>query len=132
PSAAVRAPVSRAMVARALHRIVARYQSTGLVAAKHRGFRDNLIGMQVDGELLWLPLASRLHLIVRSDTESVEVAEHLLQVGDNLEYHLSGDGSIDCLVVKANYRGASDDRFTVNYVWETRVPRDELETRIRS
>src|SRR5262249_3238555 len=42
------------------------------------------------------------------------------------------DGTVDCLIVKANYRGASDDRYTVNYVWEVRIPREELETRIQS
>lgn len=132
PGGTLREPVSRAVVARALHRLIARYQATGLTAAKHRGFKEGRIGLQVNDEVDWFPVAPRLHVIVRSDLESVEVAEHLLQDGDNLDYHLSADGAVDCLVVKANYRGASDDRYTVNYVWESRVLREELETRIQS
>jgi stage II sporulation protein D len=132
PAGAIRAPITRAVVARALHRLVARYQATGLRPAKHRGFRDQSLGLQGDGEISFYPVAPRLHLIVKSDQESVAVASHLLQDGDNLEYHLDRNGAVDCLVIKANYRGASDDRYTIHHTWEARMPREELETRIQA
>jgi stage II sporulation protein D len=132
PGASVRAPITRAVVARALHRLVARYQAAGLRAAKHRGFRDQALGLQGDGEIVFYPVAPRLHLIVKSDQESVAVSSHLLQDGDNLEYHLDRNGAVDCLVIKANYRGASDDRYTIHHTWEARMPREDLETRIQA
>lgn len=131
-AAALKEPVSRALMARALHRLVLRYQAAGLKAAKHRGFREQTMTLQSDDGTVSPPVASRLHLAVRSDQETVAVPELLLQDGDNVEYHLSADGAVDYLLLKANQRGASDDRYTVNYLWEARVPRAELETRIKA
>jgi stage II sporulation protein D len=73
-----------------------------------------------------------LHLIVRDSGVGIPVSEHPLQDGDNIEYHLADDGTIDYLVLNANRRGASDERYSGVYVWETRVPRSELASRIRS
>ena len=125
-------PVSRASLARALHRMILHYEATGLVPAKYRGSRAGAMAMQSEGTLTVYPLASRLHLILRTDGDSQPLSEYVLQEGDNVEYHLAGDGSIDLLAIKANQRSATDDRFTNVYVWEVRMSRQDLETRIRS
>ena len=124
-------PVSRGHLARALHRMVLRYGAEGLVAAKYRGARAEELGMQSEGTLEFHPVAPRLHLIVRDGSDSMPVAQHPLQNGDNVEYHLSAGGAIDYLLLKANDRGASDDRYSAVHTWAQRVPREELEQKIK-
>jgi len=124
-------PVTRGALARALHRVVLRYEATGLRTAKHRGFDGDRLVLRSGEETLTLPLAPRLHLSVKDQNPSVlPVAEHPLRDGDNVEYHLSGRGEIDYLAVEANRRGASDDRFSSVHTWEVRAAREDLEKRI--
>jgi len=126
-------PVTRALLARALHRIVLRYESTGLVAAKYRGFQGDAMALQSDGTLSFHPLAGRLNLVEREPGGmEARVAGHTLQDGDNLDYHLSPDGRVDYLLVKPNARSSSYDRYSGVYSWETRISREDLESRIRN
>ncbi|HET6372211.1 MAG TPA: hypothetical protein VFG76_02820, partial [Candidatus Polarisedimenticolia bacterium] len=125
-------PVSRAVLAAALHRMILRYEATGLHGARYRGFKADAIGLQEEGNLSFHPIARRLHLAIKTDGESLPVAEHLLQDGDTLEYHLSGPGEVDYILLKPNSKGASDDRFSGLYSWETRITRADLATRIRT
>jgi len=131
-AAGPRDPATRGMLARALHRIILRYESTGLVAAKYRGFQGEAMALQSDGTLTFRPIAPQLHLVRRDPGgEEAAVAEHTLQDGDNLEFHLSSGGAVDYLLVKQNTRSASYDRYSGVYSWETRIPREDLETKIR-
>lgn len=127
-----RRPVTRGMLARALHRLLARYEAIPLTAAKYRGFEGDTMTLQASGSLSFRPLAPRLHLLLAMEGERVPVARHALQYGDNLEYHLDEAGRVDMLVFKPNQRGAADDRYSNYHVWETRISRADLEERIRS
>src|SRR5262249_52799032 len=91
---------SPAALARGLHRMILRYEATGLHPAKYRGSRAGALGMQTEGTLTFYPLAARLHVFLKSESGTQPVADQVLQDGDNVEYHLSPDGAIDMLVVK--------------------------------
>ncbi len=125
-------PATRALLARGLYKMIARYEATGMQAGRYRGSRGDTVGLQSEGTLTFYPLAARLHLLVKDQADTYAVADRLLQGGDALEYHVSSSGAIDCLAFKSNQRGASDDRFSNLYAWEVRVPRSELASRIRS
>lgn len=124
--------VTRGTLARSLHRVVLRYEATGLRSAKHRGFQGDSLMLRSGDESLTLALAPRLHLMVKDNSASIPVAEHPLRDGDNVEYHRSARGDIDYLAIEANRRGASDDRFSSVHTWEVRVSRADLEERIKS
>ncbi len=124
-------PVSRALLARALHRMVLRYDAAGLKAAKVRGLKPEGMALQTEGSLQTFPVASRMHLVIRSATSAVPVASFTVHDGDNVDYHINAAGAVDYLAVKPNARGVSDDRYTINYLWETRISRDDLEDKIR-
>lgn len=132
PRAGGAAPVSRALLARALHRMILRYDAAGLRAAKYRGSRGSELGLDEDGTLSFHATAQRLHILIRDGGDTFAAGEHLLHDGDSLEYHLSDKGEVDCIVFKANSRSSSDDRFSNVYLWETRMARDELESKIRA
>ncbi len=125
------ARLNRAEALRALYRMILRYEATGLRRARYRGFQGEAMILQEDERLTAHALASRLHLFVESRTGPVPVAEHLLQDGDRLRYHLAPRGTIDFLRLEANSHGASDDRYSPLHTWEERISREELETRIR-
>ncbi len=125
-------PATRALLARGLYKMIVRYEATGMQAGRYRGSRGDTMGLQSEGTLTFYPLAARLHLLVKDQTDTYAVADRLLQDGDALEYHVSSSGAIDCLAFKSNQRGSSDDRFSNLYAWEVRVPRSELASRIRS
>ncbi len=123
---------TRGMMARALHRIILRYESAGLTAAKYRGFQGDAMALQSEGTLTFRPLAPQLHLVERDPAGGeATVAGHTLQDGDNLEFHLSSEGAVDYLLVKQNTRSSSYDRYSGVYSWETRIQRADLETKIR-
>ena len=132
PRAGGSQPVSRALLARALYRMLLRYEATGLRSAKYRGSRGGDLGLHSEGTLSFHPPAQRLHIMIRDGSATLEVGDYLLHDGDSLEYHLSGKDEVDYIVVKANGRSASDDRYSNVYLWEARMPRDELESRIRA
>ena len=45
--------------------------------------------MQSEGTMTVYQLASRLHLLLRNETDVLPVPEYVLQEGDNVEYHLA-------------------------------------------
>jgi len=125
------AGVSRGLLARALHRIILRYEATGLRAAKHRGFAGESLTLRSGDETVTLHMAARMHLAVKDNQTLTPVAEYPLREGDPVEYHRSARGEIDYLLVEANRRGASDDRFSSVHTWEVRVAREDLEGKIK-
>lgn len=123
--------VTRAVLARALHSMILRYDAMGLKPARFRGLSPEGMGLEVDDEIVFHPLAERIHLGLDTGRAAVPLAEHTLLYGDKLQFHLSGEGKIDYLFLERNRQGASDDRFSKLYTWEERVSRDELSRRIR-
>ena len=124
-------PVSRALLARALHRLVLRYDAAGLKAAKLRSLEPAGMALQTDGDRQVYPVAPRLQLVLKNATASVPVPMATVHDGDNLDYHLNAAGAVDYVAIKVNARGVSDDRYTINYLWETRIKREDLEDKIK-
>jgi stage II sporulation protein D len=132
------APVTRALLYRVMHRILARYEAFDLREAIFRGSRsENLLLVPARTELAGLAAAVEIEpaagvILARGDgTDAVLVEEITLTPGDRLHYILR-DGRAAYIRQRANVRGASDDRFTVNYQWEVRYTREELEEKIRT
>jgi stage II sporulation protein D len=131
------APATRGLLYRALYRILRMYEALGLEHGIYRGSRgESLIIVPEAMELAGLAVAvevqpSAAPALVRGDgEESMLVRELTLVPGDRVAYHVS-EGQVDFIRLKANVKGASDDRFTPYYQWEVRYSREELEDRIR-
>lgn len=132
------APVTRSLLYRVLHRILARYDALDLREAIYRGSRaERLILVPAKSEIDGLPAAVEIEpapdlTLARGDgADAVLVSEITLTPGDRVHYLLR-DGRAAYLRQRANVRGASDDRFTTNYQWEVRYSREELEEKIRA
>jgi len=133
------APVTRSLLYRVLHRILARYDALDLREVIFRGSRsERLVVVPVKAERMGLSAAIEVEpapgLILARGVEGGEpvlVEEITLTPGDRLFYILR-DGRAAYIRHRANLRGASDDRFTVNYQWEVRYTREELEEKIRA
>lgn len=137
PSEDLLAPATRALLYRAIHRLIVDYDSANLDDAIFRGSRgssmilipaaDEKKGLAASIEIAPSPTA----WLSRAAGDNVELVREITLVpGDRLSYHLSG-GRADFIRLTANVRGASDDRFTTAYQWETRYTRRELEEKIR-
>ena len=131
------APATRALLYRALHRLIVRYEATGLEKAIFRGSRGNFLVLVLEEDESKGLAASRevepspSAWISREGAEGpVLVPEATVTPGDRIAFHL-GEGRADFIRVRANTRGASDDRFTTVYQWETRYTRQELQEKIR-
>lgn len=131
------APATRGLLYRALYRILRMYEALGLEYGIYRGSRgESLIIVPEAMELAGLAVAvevqpSAAPALVRGEgEESMLVRELTLVPGDRVAYHVS-EGQADFIRLKANVKGASDDRFTPYYQWEVRYSREELEDRIR-
>ncbi len=130
------APATRALLYRALHRMLLRYEAAGLEEGIFRGSRGAALilvparkepqGLGVALEIEPSPGAT---LSREVNGATAVVAEITLVPGDRLVYHLS-DGRMDFIRQKANVKGASDDRFTSVYQWEVRYTRKDLQEKI--
>ncbi len=127
--------VTRALLVRALHRLILRYDAAGTKRGRYRGVQGDALVIQptqkINAQPSLHPIAPRLHLVVEDGGGFIPVAEHPIQEGDVVTYHVGRDHAIDYLTIDANRRGASDDRYSGVYAWEVRVPREDLEERIR-
>ena len=132
-------PATRAFLYRALHRLVARYDAAGLEKGIFRGSRGASLLIVPDAdEMKGLPAAREVTpatapWLSRDAGEGAQtvVDEVALVAGDRLSWHRGADGAADFIRMKANVRGASDDRFTNSFQWESRFTRQELQDRIR-
>jgi stage II sporulation protein D len=131
------APATRALLYRALYRILVRYEATGLNEGIFRGARENaLILVPSEGELAGLAAAREVEpasgvILARAGDDGADLVPELTLVpGDRISYFMDR-GRATYIRQKANVRGASDDRFTAHYQWETRYTREELEEKIR-
>ncbi len=127
-----RAPATRALLARALHRIVTHYEAGGLKSGRYRGSRGVAVGLETDGTLSFFRLASRRHLVLLGASGPQRVPDRVLQEGDLIAYHLAASGDLDYLQFGAGPAGAADDRSSSLYTWKARVARSELASRIRT
>lgn len=131
-------PATRAFLYRALHRFVARYEAGGLEKGIFRGSRGaSLVVVPDADEAKGLGAARDIEpsaspWLSREGGDGAElVAEAALVPGDRVSWHQGKDGRADYFRLKANVKGASDDRFTAVYQWEVRSTRMELQEKIR-
>jgi len=131
------APVTRPLLYRVLFRILLRYDALGLRKAIYRGAReDTLILVPEEKELAGLAASIEVRtsaglVLSREDDEgAVLVGQITLMPGDKITYLKGDDGRVSFIRLKANTKGASDDRFTPVYNWTVRYTRDELEQKI--
>ncbi|HXI03524.1 MAG TPA: SpoIID/LytB domain-containing protein, partial [Candidatus Saccharimonadales bacterium] len=131
------APATHALLYRVLFKILERYDALDLHEAIFRGSHGKaLLVVPSEAELAGLAAAIEIEpdgktVLARASGDRIDlVPEISLIPGDRLLYHET-NGRVAYIRQKANERGASDDRFTVNYQWEVRYSREDLEERIR-
>ncbi|HZE88709.1 MAG TPA: SpoIID/LytB domain-containing protein, partial [Verrucomicrobiae bacterium] len=131
-------PATRALLYRALHRMVLKYDAAGLARGIFRGGRgSSLLVIPEADEAKSLGAAREIEpspeaWLAREGTDGTSLAAELSLVpGDRLSWHQGKDGRADFIRQKANVKGASDDRFTAVYQWEVRYTRKELQDKIR-
>jgi stage II sporulation protein D len=113
-----------------LANIVKRYGGYKIKEGSFREMSDGTISFVSNSEGEKIQLSKRMVIFSYSGGSVFPVENIKFIPGDKFFYHAGNDGAIDYLEKKPPVKGASNDRYSVNYTWDVALSREDLEKSI--
>ncbi len=118
---------TRAMVLAWIARIAQSLDTWEFERATFRGMEGSTLSVSQKGNLTTHPVTPGLCLYRSVRGRSYPVSRLILDVGDEVNFHLNAFGVVDVLILTSSVLGAADDRSSPYYRWDQSYTRDELE-----